>query len=80
MTTHNCKLVDADNGLFVVLDFVGLYLTGPLYWQIEDIDEEKAKGSIFHAYKEKGGLSVAHLMAVDATEDPTEPLYANQRR
>jgi hypothetical protein len=71
----NCKLVDPDRGLFNVLDLAYLRLTGPWWWESEDIDEEGCIGSIFRTWGdgEATGLDKAYIIVADVTDDLSEP-------
>jgi hypothetical protein len=76
MKIRNSALIDPDKGVFTVLKLVALRLTGPYLWHSEDINEETAQGAVFRVYDPEnakvGGLDVASITVVDATNDPTE--------
>ena len=60
-------------GVFRVLNRVEIRLPGKWWWHTEDIEDVTARGVIFRAHEERGGLDVAYLIVVDVTSDPSEP-------
>jgi hypothetical protein len=80
MAVCNSNLIDPEQGVFSVLGLVAFRLSGlggHYFWQCEDIDGEMAKGAAFHAWApedaKEGGLAIASITVVDASNDPTEP-------
>ncbi|MBK6630056.1 MAG: hypothetical protein IPG33_02895 [Betaproteobacteria bacterium] len=81
MANRNSTLIDSDRGLFSILRLVKLRLPGPYLWQGEDIDNEKAMGSAFHAFVPEDSnvekTSVASIIVADVTNDTSEPDVSN---
>lgn len=69
----NSKLINSDEYIFSVLDYITIQLFGGYAWQGEDIDDPTAIGSVFHAFEDPPTESVASLTIADATGDPDEP-------
>ena len=76
MAIRNSAMLDYDNGIFSVLDFVILQLP-PLTWQCEDLDFGTAKGAIFHGFHgdeiADEQPEAASVTVADVTLDSSEP-------
>ena len=73
MTQQNSELIDADNGIFLVLDVAFLKLFGPSLWQAKDINSPEAIGTAFSALHEETKDVIATLTLADVTGDESEP-------
>lgn len=76
MAIRNSTMLDHENSIFSVLDFVVLQLPR-LTWQGEDLDFDTAKGSIFHGFHggeiADGQPEAASVTVADVTLDSGEP-------
>jgi hypothetical protein len=74
MPNNNSKRIG--DGVFAVLDLVGLRLPDlAWWWQRLDIEEPTGRGAIIRTWGEgkPQGLDISYMLAVDVTADPTEP-------
>ena len=71
----NSDLIDADDGLYKVLDALTLQVNSGWQWTAEDIDQKHAKGVVLKTWgnNEPDDRNMAYVLAVDITEDPSEP-------
>ncbi len=71
----NYSLLDERVGLFQVLGIVRLNLTGPYWWQTDDIDDPPYVGATFSMFARDGGngAQLGSIAVVDSTNDAEEP-------
>jgi hypothetical protein len=69
------RLVDADKGLFEILDTVLVRISTPYWTQQSDIDQASCRRTVFRIVDEAvdAGRAIATVEIVDVTGDETEP-------
>lgn len=75
MTHNNAELIDAEKGIFKVLDIVLLRITSPFSMQFADLEDENARGGTFSFFDKSGEeyIEIASITIADVTADSTEP-------
>ena len=68
----NSVLLDSENHIFMVLDFVEVKLFSMPWWHGVDNNDEKAVGSLFYGYEDPLSLYEVTFVIVDVTHDDEE--------
>ena len=68
----NSVLLDSENHIFMVLDFIEVTLFPMPWWHGVDYNDEKAVGSMFYGYEDPSSLYEVTFLIVDATDDDEE--------
>ncbi len=68
----NSVLLDSENHIFMVLDFIEVILFPMPWWHGVDNNDEKAVGSLFYGYEDPLSLYEVTFVIVDVTNDDEE--------